>query len=222
MDFVHDFYDVPQERIEFYPLGGFVYEDAEYARIRDLTRAQYQIADDQILFVQSGKMDNAGKKVLESLQAFSRLRDRNARLILAGHLHESVAAKATAMISCDARIQFVGWRTGDELRALLCAADVYLQPGTQSATMQMSLCSRCALILDDVPSHKPYLDGNGWLIGKQLDLDEALALAVADMGQLRLMSSQSGDIALRLLDYRKLAARLYRTIEDEGPSWNCS
>lgn len=210
MDFVHDFYEVPREKIEFYPLGGFVYEDAEYARIRELTREQYEVKDDQVLFVQSGKMDNSLRKVLNSLEAFSRLRDPNARLILAGRLHESVAEEAARMIALDERIRFVGWRAGDELRALLCAADVYLQPGTQSATMQMSICSRCAVILDDVPSHTPYLDGNGWLVGKQLGLDEALALAVADRELLRLMSSRSGEIALRLLDYRKLAARLFQ------------
>lgn len=210
MDFVHDFYEVPREKTEFYPLGGFVYEDAVYAQIREMTRAQYEIADDQVLFVQSGKMDNYLRKVLQSLAAFSKLRDPNARLILAGTLHESVAAEAAEVISRDERIRFVGWRTGDELRDLLCAADVYLQPGTQSSTMQMSLCSRCAVILDDVPSHKPFLDGNGWLVGKQLELDEALALAMADPDQLRLMSSRSGEIASSLLDYRRLAARLYQ------------
>lgn len=63
--------------------------------------------------------------------------------------------------------------------------------------------------LDDVLSHEPYINGNGWLVGKQLGLDEALASAVADAERLRQMSSRSGEIAFRLLDYRKLAARIY-------------
>lgn len=100
----------------------------------------------KILFVQSGKMD-ATKKILQSLHAFAKLDNPNIRLVLAGHLHDDVAGEVGAIIAQDARIAFVGWKTTDELRALLCAADVYLQPGTQSATMQMSLCCRCAVIL---------------------------------------------------------------------------
>jgi hypothetical protein len=76
--------------------------------------------------------------------------------------------------------------------------------------MQMSLCCRCAVILEDVPSHKPFVDGNGWLIGKQLSLDEAFNEVAMANDSLQLMSTQSAAIAARLLDYKSLAARLYR------------
>lgn len=207
INFVRDFYGVPAGQIEFYPLGGLVYEDQDYQRIRALTRSMYEIEGNDVLFVQSGKMD-ATKKVLESLRSFTKIDNPKLRFVLAGHLHEDVVDEAESIIKKDGRIRFVGWKSAEDLRALLCAADVYVQPGTQSATMQMSLCARCAVILDDVPSHEPYVDGNGWLLGGEVTLDNALREASDYPSRLIAMSKRSTEIAARLLDYRKLAARI--------------
>lgn len=208
INFVRDFYRVPAEKIEFYPLGGLVFDEENYKRIRQLARATFEIAENEILFVQTGKMD-ATKKVLESLRSLTNIDNLRLRFVLAGHLHEDVAAEVDAIVKKDSRIQFVGWKSTEDLRALLCAADVYVQPGTQSATMQMSLCARCAVILDDVPSHEPYVNGNGWLVGKKITLDDALREASAHPDQLLAMSRKSSEIAACMLDYRNLAARLY-------------
>ena len=208
ISFVRDFYGVPADKIEFYPLGGRVYEDNDYQHIRTLTRSSLEIDKDVVLFVQTGKMD-AAKKVLESLRAFTVIDNPRLRFVLAGHLHEDVCLEAMEIIKNDKRIQFVGWKSAEDLRALLCAADVYVQPGTQSATMQMSLCARCAVILDDVPSHKPFVDGNGWLIGNEMTLDDALRDVSLSQKMLLAKSNKSVEIAARLLDYRKLAERLY-------------
>jgi 1,2-diacylglycerol 3-alpha-glucosyltransferase len=209
ISFVRDFYGVPSEKLEFFPLGGYIFSDDEYARVREATRSEYGLLSEQILFVQSGKMD-ASKRILESLRAFASLGDPHVRFILVGHLHDDVADEAAAIIASDARIRFVGWKSPHELRALLCAADVYVQPGTQSATMQMSLCCRCAVILDDVVSHEPYVKGNGWLVGKRETLRNAMVAAQSDLDRLRSMSVQSAKLASKTLDYRSLAARLYQ------------
>jgi hypothetical protein len=209
INFVRDLYGVPADRIEFYPLGGFIYDDDDYARVRAAARSEYLLEEKQILFVQSGKMDGT-KKVLESLRAFTKIEHQDIRFVLAGHLHADIESEASVIMAEDPRILFVGWKTADELRALLCAADVYVQPGTQSATMQMSLCCRCAVILDDVPSHKPFIDGNGWLVGKDVQLEDALEAASIDPARLSAMSLSSVRIASDLLDYRKLAERLYQ------------
>jgi len=119
----------------------------------------------------------------------------------------------TTAMRADHRIQFVGWKSAEELRDLLCAADVYIQPGTQSATMQMSLCARCAVILDDVPSHRPFISGNGWLLNREVSLDDAIGQVVEHVDELPLMAERSADVAAKLLDYRILSARLYGEVE---------
>ena len=93
---------------------------------------------------------------------------------------------------------------------LLCAADVYVQPGTQSATMQMSLCARCPVVLEDVPSHAPFVDGNGWLLKDTNDLPAVFRGISENSSALAPMAAGSLEIALRLLDYRTLAARVLK------------
>lgn len=209
MDFVRDFYKVPSERMEFYPLGGQIFEDGDYVQHRAHGRVRHGIANDQILFVQSGKMDRS-KKLLEALRAFSKTVDEKFCFIIAGHIHEDIASEVEQLIRSDSRIQFIGWQSSDQLRELLCAADVYVQPGTQSATMQMSLCCRCAVVLDDVPSHQPYMVQNGWLIGSLLTLDNVFAQIARHSDALPAMATQSASLAARLLDYRILANRILR------------
>jgi 1,2-diacylglycerol 3-alpha-glucosyltransferase len=207
IEFVKKSYGIPTDRLEFYPLGGYVFEDDEYFRRRSGARAEYGIADNQVLLVQTGKMGRR-KKVLESLDAFTKTEGAHLRFTLAGILDEEVRDEAMKRIGADARISFVGWKTSEQLKDLLCAADAYIQPGTQSATMQMSLCARCPVVLDDVLSHRPFVDGNGWLVRDTAGLEAAFGQIRDQPALLDRMSGRSYQIARRLLDYRSLAARI--------------
>lgn len=209
VEFMRDFYGVPPEMLEFYPLGGFVADDAEYAAVRAKGRAELGIADDQILIVQSGKID-ATKKLVEALEIFSAIDDPALRFMVPGKILPDVEARVNALAAADSRIELLGWKSPEELRTILAAADVYCQPGTQSATMQMSIANRCAILLDDIPGHRLYLDGNGWLVGKTQTLDDAFRAVSAGKAALPVMAAQSYQVALRMLDYRLLAARLYQ------------
>ncbi len=205
MDFVEHTYGIPRNRLEFYPLGGHLLSTSDYESRRQLMRAQMNLAASDILLVQSGKQTRR-KKLLESLEALSKHTSHRMRLVIAGTLDESIQLEAMERIGNDSRITYVGWKSPEELTNLLCAADVYLQPGTQSATMQHSLCCRCAVILDDVPSHQVYLQNNGWLINNQRPLEQILAQVEA--ANLDAMKEQSFKIAEQLLNYRTLAKRV--------------
>jgi 1,2-diacylglycerol 3-alpha-glucosyltransferase len=208
MDFVEATYGVPRNKLEFYPLGGRLIPPNEYASRRQATRGKLGLADDEILLIQSGKQTRR-KKLLEALRAFRTAAPPQARLKIAGTLADEIRDEATRLIGEDSRIEFLGWKQAEEMTDLLCAADVYLQPGTQSVTMQHSLCCHCAVIIDDVPSHKVYMDGNGWLINDQTPLEVALAaLAGADLAH---MQERSFALASRLLDYAKLGDRILRS-----------
>lgn len=209
IEFVTTNYGVPAGRLEFYPLGGHVFEDDEYSRRRAAARADCGIAEDQMLLVQTGKMGRR-KKVLESLRAFTKTKGAQLRFVLAGVFDDEVRSEALKLIEADARIRFVGWKTSDQLKDLLCAADVYVQPGTQSATMQMSLCARCPVVLDDVLSHGPFVDGNGWLVKDGAGLESVFSQIRDQPELLGRMSIRSRQIAEQLLDYRSLAARVLK------------
>jgi 1,2-diacylglycerol 3-alpha-glucosyltransferase len=209
LEFDRDFYGVPEDKIELYPLGGHVAGDEEYNRFRRDMRAELEIGPEQTLIVQSGKIDRT-KKLVEALRAFAQVHDPNLHFVIPGFLLPDIEVEVTAMVAADPRIRLLGWQSAEQLRATLCAADVYCQPGTQSATMQMSLACRCAVMLDDVTSHRIYMDGNGWLLGAKHDLLSCFKAIATDRRALKTMSKKSHEVALRLIDYRQLAARLYR------------
>jgi 1,2-diacylglycerol 3-alpha-glucosyltransferase len=207
MDFVETTYGVPRDRLEFFPLGGRPIPMGEYSARRRAVRESLGLTDDEILLIQSGKQTRR-KKLIEALRSFQASAPANARLKIAGMLHDEIRDEASRLIAANPNAEYVGWKSASELTGLLCAADVYLQPGTQSVTMQHSLCCHCAVIIDDVPSHEVYMDGNGWLINEQNPLESAFAqLAHANLGE---MQERSFAVASRLLDYAKLGQRVLR------------
>lgn len=208
-DFANTVYGIPEKRLEFFPLGGVIFEDDEYSMRRNRFRARWAIDDEVVLFVQAGKFDEK-KKLVEALKAFAEYTTRhNFRYLVAGHVQDSLQAQVASIVSSDKRIQLIGWQDSEQIMDLLCAADVYVQPGSQSATMQMSMSARCALVLARVKSHEPFMNSNGWFIERSEDLPSVMSEIDNDPAQLAEFGRNSFEAACRLLDYRKLAARFY-------------
>lgn len=205
--FARDFYKVPNDKLEFYPLGGHpVPDDALEAR-RAETRAREGIGDDDLMFIQSGKQ-SARKYLPEMLRAFARVPDRRFRLLIAGMLMNDIKEDVEILIADDPRVSFIGWKSPDELEDLLCAADVYLQPGSQSSSMQTSLCCGCAVVLEALPGHERYVSDNGWLIKSQSQLETIFRDISERKYSIEEMRRKSLAFARKYLDYEKLAMRI--------------
>lgn len=208
IDYVNKMYGIQRGALEFFPLGGRILDDVEFYERRSRKRVAYQIDEGQVLFVQSGKMGKR-KKIIESLDAFISTKGENLVFLLAGSFDQEIESLVMERINIDPRIKYIGWQSADELQDLLCAADVYVQPGTQSVTMQMSLCSRCIVILDDTLSHMPYVKGNGWLLNNEMTLKDVFEIISKKSFDLNLMSEKSFELARNMLDYKKLSSRIY-------------
>jgi len=203
--FVNDFYGCPKAKSELLPLGGKIFTDEEYVSLRKTVRSQYQWSDDLRIFVQSGKFDSA-KRLLDSLAAFNALANSNVRLVLAGVFMDDIKEQAEELLRNDQRIINLGWLDTQQLTALLVGADVYLQPGSQSATLQMALCCRKPVIAADVTSHRVLISSNGWLVSSKQGLSDALtSAALIQKSELDVKSAQSAKLAARLLDYTSQA-----------------
>lgn len=205
MEFLEKVYGVPGSAVEYFPLGGRMPEEKEYERRRERGRGRYQVGADQILIVQAGKQTRE-KRLEESLEAVRAVGPGNVRFVIAGSLDETMAPIVDGYLKSRNFIQWVGWLGAEELLDLLCAADIYLQPGTQSVTLQQSLCCRCAVVIRSYLSHDMYVNGNGFIIGRDGSLPEILERLKAS--DLKAMGEQSYQIAREHLDYRKLARRL--------------
>lgn len=208
MEFVQEMYGFRENEIEFFPLGGEVFADVDYNCRRLATRDRLGLAQDSVLFTQSGKMGHA-KKLVESLMAFTESNHSTGDVFaVAGHVLDEIKPDVDALAKQDTRIRLLGWQGSGQLADLLCATDVYVQPGTQSATLQNAICARCAVIVDNVPSHHPFVIGNGWMVSDNV----GLKAAITDVGErsvdLASMSDRSLEVASRLLDYKTMARRI--------------
>lgn len=205
--FAKDFYDIPADKLEFYPLGGHPVPDSDYELIRNRIRSSMALEDKEVLFVQSGKQ-SIEKKLLETLEAFTQTKDSRFRLLIVGALLQDISDTAKQLIDSDYRVQFLGWKSPEELRDILCAADVYMQPGSQSATMQTSLCCYCAPVLADIEGHEIYTQDNGWLVNGAKDIKAVLDEISSERVSLQAKKEASKKLAKEMLDYSVLAERI--------------
>jgi len=208
-DFMKDVLDLPDEILEYYPLGGIVVPDEERQRIRREQRKLLKVADTCILFFHSGKLDRK-KRTLEILNAFRLVKTGNARLLVAGSIEDNARNLLEPAIAADDRVIFLGWKGREDLSALMCAADVYVQPGGQSVSLQHAICSGLPVLVFPYPSHEPFLRGNGFFVRTEADIAERMTEIVDAPENLPAMRAASYEVAYDLLDYRKLAARIYR------------
>lgn len=207
--FSHEVYDIPNEKMEFYPLGGILPTEAEYARHRKARREELGVTDSDRLYVHSGKLDVL-KRTEELLKAFSAVKDDHATLAIIGSIPEEMKPVLLPLMEADKRVKYLGWKSGDELQEYLCAADLYCQPGSQSATMQNALCNFCPVMLYPHPSHTSDYDcGEVLWVKTQADMEAAFRSLAEKPAQLIPLRENAVKIARDLLDYRKLAARLY-------------
>lgn len=202
-------YNIPDGLMEFYPLGGTLLSDEEYSAMRAKRRTELGLGEDDRLYVHSGKLD-ALKRTDELLRAFSAVDDPHAVLAVIGSIPEDRRSVLLPLIEADKRIRYLGWRTGEELQEYLCAADLYCQPGSVSATMQNAICRNTPVM--SYP-HLPYTErldyGQFFWVKTQADMEQGFTQVKADPTLLVPMTANSRRCAEELLDYRKLAARLY-------------
>ncbi|MCX0420756.1 glycosyltransferase family 4 protein [Aeromonas veronii] len=208
-DFCQEIYGLKNDELEFYPLGGNIIDSDVKHRFRAEVIQQLGLSNDDILIVHSGKFARE-KKTQELLESFISVRNEKLKLILIGSIPPEMQLVLYPLIESDHRVHFLGWMNSDELVKYLCAADIYAQPGTQSATMQNAICCGTPVALYPYESHVPYVVNNGIFIKNKADYVGMFAGLAEGQFDLGAMSAASYVMAYDLLDYRKLAERLYR------------
>lgn len=203
-------YGVPESLTEFYPLGGVLPTEEDYQAHRAARRAELGLRPDELLLIHAGKLEPQ-KKTDALLRAFAAVSELKARLAVIGSIPDENKAALTAQMDADPRVTYLGWKSGDDLQEYLCAADLYCQPGKVSAIMQNAVCCRCPVM---IYPHPDYVEGYdyGNILWEKYEADMSrifrqLAAGEIDLAALRLNSERC---ARELLDYRALAARLYR------------
>lgn len=207
IDFMNEIYNIPTEHLELYPLGGTIFEENIRKKKREKIREILKLDDSDILLVHSGKM-SMSKKTDTILKALSKVKDKRLKLILIGSIEEEYLKELNPMINDDDRIKYLGWKNGDELIDYLHASDIYLQPGTQSATMQNAACSSTAIAIYPYESHKKLIGDKAFYIENENDIVKLLESVIKDRGILNIKKKELFLLAQTKLDYKVLAEKV--------------
>lgn len=203
-------YGVPDALMEHYPLGGVLLSDEEYVAARAKRRAELGLAENDRLYIHSGKLQTV-KRTDELLSAFSAVDDPHAVLAVIGSIPKEREAVLLPLIAADKRIRYLGWRTGEELQEYLCAADLYCHPGGVSSSVQTAICCRCPMMLS--PSYSEYVThydyGEVFWVKAKPDMEQVFRVLREAPARLAEMRAAAQRCAVEVLDYRRLAARLY-------------
>lgn len=207
-EFLRDVYGMPEFMMEYYPLGGYIINPIERLKIGNEMRCENNVLNSDTVFVHTGKLSHS-KKTAELIRSFSRVRDERLHLWILGRIMPDIDKEVESLIANDARIHYFGWVEFPAMIRYLCAADLYCQPGSQSATMQNAICCGCPVMLFPYKSHEPYLKDNGFFVKSEEDMVNVFEEISRNPEILLGMSGASYRVAYELLDYKKLAARLY-------------
>lgn len=205
--FLHNFYEIPKEKLEFYPLGGFIVEEKEKKIIRGKIRKELEISEEDLILIHSGKFDKL-KKTRELLASFAKIKNKNIHLIIIGSIPNDNRILYD-FIKKDKRVKYLGWKSGDELLEYICASDIYIQPGTQSSTAITAVCCGLPTFLYPYISYEKIFDTNTFWVKDEKEIRETVEKVLENPDLLENMSKRSYEIAKNILDYRKLAARIY-------------
>lgn len=208
-DFMTTYYRIPVERAQLLPLGGLLPDDGTYAARRAAKRAELGLGEEDVLLMHSGKM-NPEKRTADILAAMREVPDSRLHLAVIGSATEDVRTLLDQAVQDDGRIRYLGWKSSAELLEYFCAADLYLQPGTQSAAMQNAACCRSAIAVYPNFGYTALLGESAFFIETRRDIVELLARVAKEPSLLQAKREASFAIAKEKLDYRKLAALLYQ------------
>lgn len=211
-DFAQEMYGIPEKLMEHNNLPGETIEPNIKQKYKAEIFERLNLRKNNILILYSGKIYSE-KKVDNLVKAFSRCSDSNLRLLIIGvYTEDSQREIIEPIVTSDKRITFMDFVSGDELTKYVCAADLYIQPGSISQTCQTAVCCGTPLAFNDIPTHREIYNGNGFFIETEEDILKVLKQISKDKKLLVRMSELSYDMAAKELDYKIIYTKILEAV----------
>lgn len=204
LDFSTKFYGSPANKTSLLPLGGFLLTQDELKIARTNFRKLLNLKDSDIVIAQTGKLDSS-KQLEEALAAFTATKDPELFFVIIGEMSSEVESRCISYIESDKRIKFLGWQSPDHLKLTLAGVDFFLQPFGQTVTTQQAMCSSCAILVQDLPSHRWIFNQNGKLFRDSSELLETFSWLSQNKEKTPKMRESSYLFAKNHLDYEKIS-----------------
>lgn len=174
--------------------------------------AKLDMKKDNLLFMYSGKI-YPEKKVDLLVKAFIRTKNPDFRLIIIGVYNDDASrAIIDPLIASDKRIKFMNFVNGSELTKFVCAADLYIQPGSISQTCQTAVCCGTPLCFNDIPTHREIYNGNGFFVDSEEDIYHVFETIAKNPSILKEMSDKAYLMAKEELDYHVIYRKILEAV----------
>lgn len=211
-EFAQEMYKIPDEIMEHNNLPGETIPVETKMAYKHEVFAKMGMTKDTIMFMYSGKI-YPEKKVDHLVRAFVRTKEPNFRLIIIG-VYNDDASRLTIepLIASDKRIKFMNFVSGSELTKYVCAADLYIQPGSISQTCQTAVCCGTPLCFNDIPTHREIYNGNGFFVDSEEDIYNVFETIGKNPAILKEMSGKSYQMANEELDYHVIYRKILQAV----------
>ncbi len=206
-NFIKEIYRINDEKLHFLPLGGIIPDEEKRLQTRKLIREEYGLSENDILCIHSGKIDKL-KRTIETVEGFSNYPSNRFKLLIIGSATEEIKNELNNLLQKDKRIEFLGWKKQEELQSFLMAADLYIQLGSQSVTMQQAMCNGCAVAVYPHESHTFLLGDNAYYIQSAQDITHLMQLIDNNTEKFRIKSEECFNFAKKTLDYNIIASSI--------------
>lgn len=210
--FAQEMYKIPDEIMEHNNLPGETIPVETKMAYKHEVFAKMGMTKDTIMFMYSGKI-YPEKKVDHLVRAFVRTKEPNFRLIIIG-VYNDDASRLTIepLIASDKRIKFMNFVSGSELTKYVCAADLYIQPGSISQTCQTAVCCGTPLCFNDIPTHREIYNGNGCFVDSEEDIYNVFETIGKNPAILKEMSGKAYLMANEELDYHVIYRKILQAV----------
>lgn len=210
--FAQEMYKIPDEIMEHNNLPGETIPVETKMAYKHEVFAKMGMTKDTIMFMYSGKI-YPEKKVDHLVRAFVRTKEPNFRLIIIG-VYNDDASRLTIepLMASDKRIKFMNFVSGSELTKYVCAADLYIQPGSISQTCQTAVCCGTPLCFNDIPTHREIYNGNGFFVDSEEDIYNVFETIGKNPAILKEMSGKAYLMANEELDYHVIYRKILQAV----------
>lgn len=204
--FLKELYNIPDEKLEYFPLGGYIEKIERQNILRKKLLDEWHLETDTIIIAHSGKLDVL-KRTRMLLNALYEIDYKKIAVFIFGEIPPDQHSCIMPLIRRDSRIHFLGWKNSKECIELLDAVDLYCQPGSQSATAQIASCCGCALLLYPHISYEKLYGELAFYVKDEKDICNVINNLINDRGLLEKKKKEIFAFAQGYLSYSSLSKR---------------
>lgn len=206
-EFIHDYFGVREEKIDFLPIGADV-DLADKIYPKEMLREMYDIREDDFVIVSGGKMGKyKGTDFL--IHAVDELVSSrvNLRLVLFGSFEDE---ETVTLARESANVTYMGWCDRTKTLQLLKMADVACWPIHHTTLIEDAVSVCTPVINRKTKTSEHLIDGNGiWLKKGTKDEIKSALIQMLDQTKVQKQNMQTACIKMReAISYRTVAKKL--------------